>query len=36
MKNEIKIQYDIIAGFCGMLKYCARKKQFVQIETIVL
>ncbi len=29
------IQYAIIAGFCGRLKHCARKKHLCNFETIV-
>jgi len=33
--NVPNIQYAIIAGFCGMLKHCARKKHLCNFETIV-
>lgn len=34
-KNGYNIQYAIIAGFCGRLKHCARKKHLCNFETIV-
>lgn len=33
--NAANIQYAIIAGFCGRLKHCARKKHLCKFETIV-
>jgi hypothetical protein len=36
MKNKANnIQYAIIAGFCGWLKHCARKKHLCNFETIM-
>ena len=34
-KNAYNIQYAIIAGFCGRLKNCARKKHLCNFDTIV-
>jgi len=33
-KHVHNIQYAIIAGFCGRLKHCARKKHLCNFETI--
>jgi hypothetical protein len=33
--NLHNIQYAIIAGFCGRLKHCAKKKHLYNFETIV-